>query len=182
MMNSDPNRLQSASELVLLIQLLERINTGIESIKGSQQSNNSTNALIIEQLIGIRTELKEWMTENLEMRTWRNDLEIQALESKDNEYAIEIEKITKAQADIHAAMEALRSGRGHTQEKMKAIVEDALSKDKVDIRGVKVSSRQFNYLLIGVIILLALLIVVLPDSVAQILMRLAGMIGGQPPP
>ena len=175
---NDPNRLQQTpSEFILLIQLMERINSNIETIKGHQQSANSTQAMIVEQLISLRGALKEWEKETLETRNFRNDLEIQSLEAKDKEYATEMEKIRKAQEAVQAALDNMKNGKGKTEEKMKAIVNDAIAGDKVDIRGVKLSSRQFTYVLIGLIVLLGLLIIFLPDAVAQILMRLAGMIG-----
>ncbi|MDQ3004344.1 MAG: hypothetical protein M3R47_03030 [Chloroflexota bacterium] len=175
---NDPNKLQPMSELVLLIQLLERINTNIDTLKGLQQTANSTSALVIEQLLTIRGEMKEWQKDTLETRAQRSNIEIQSLEAKDREYAIEMQKLAKSQDDVRAALENMKNGRGQTQEKMKAIATEVLTADKVDIRGVKLSRSQFTYVLIGVIILLAMLIVFLPDVVSQILMRLAGTIGG----
>jgi len=180
MNTTDPNRTQT-SDYALLIQLLDRMNTSLDGIKGSQQSSNSTLSLLIEQIISMRGELKLWQKETLETRTFRSDIDIQSLEAKDREYAIEMEKIRKAQEDVRAAVEVMKSGRGQTEEKMKAIAANVISADKIDIRGIKVSSRQFTYILIGAGLLLAMLIIFLPDSIAEILMRLAGMIGtGQP--
>ena len=181
MMNTtEPNRPQNVSDLVLLIQLLERQSASIESVKGLQQSQNATLSMIIEQLIGVRGDLTEWMNETKETRSLRTGLDIQALESKDAEYKLEMEKISKAQTDIHTALEALKSGKGYTG-KMKAIAAEEVSKDKIDIRGVKISSRQFTYVLIGAILLLAMVIVLQPQAVSEILMRLAGMIGNGSP-
>ena len=180
MNTTDPNRTQT-SDYALLIQLLDRMNTSLDGIKGSQQSSNSTLSLLIEQIISMRGELKTWQRETLETRTFRSDIDIQSLEAKDREYEIEMEKIRKAQEDVKSALEIMKNGRGQTQEKMKAVALDVMSADKIDIRGIKLSRSQFTYVLIGVVVLLAMLIVFLPDAVAEILMRLAGMIGnGQP--
>ena len=180
MNTTDPNRMQT-SDYALLIQLLDRMERSLDAIKGAQQSRDSTMALMIEQIISMRGELKSWQKDTLETRTNRSDIEIQSLEAKDREYAIEMQKIKDAQEDVRSTLDAIKSGRGNTQEKMKAIATEVISADKVDIRGIKLSRSQFTYVLIGVIILLAMLIVFLPDAVAQILLRLAGMIGnGQP--
>lgn len=180
MNTTDPNRRQT-SDYALLIQLLDRMNTSLDGIKGSQQSSNSTLSLLIEQIISMRGELKTWQRETLETRTFRSDIEIQALEAKDREYAVEVQKLKDAQVDVRTTLDAIKSGRGQTEEKMKAIAANVISADKIDIRGIKLSSRQFTYILIGIAILFAMLIIFLPDSIAEILTRLAGMIGnGQP--
>jgi hypothetical protein len=108
-------------------------------------------------------------------------MDIQGLEAKDKEYQQEIDKIRKAQESVQTALDLIKTGRGQTQERMKAIVAEAIQQDKVDIRGVKISSKQFTYVLIALVLLLALLILMLPDTISQILIRLAGMIGGGTP-
>lgn len=184
MNTTDPNRMQT-SDYALLIQLLGRMNTTLDAIMGLQQSSNATLSLLIEQTISMRGELKTAQKETLETRAFRSDVDIQSLEAKDREYAIEMQKIRDAQEDVRAALETMKSGRGQTQEKMKAIAiattTEVISADKIDIRGIKVSSKQFTYILIGLALLLAMLIIFLPDSIAEILTRLAGMIGNGGP-
>ena len=185
-MNSpDPNKMQNipnVGELALLIQLMGSINSGIETLKGLMQTSNSTSGLVIEQLLTIRGELKQWQKDTLETRALRSDIDIQTLEAKDREYEAELKKIQDAQQGVQTALENIKNGRGQTQEKMKAVALDAISADKVDIRGIKLSSKQFTYVLIGAIILLAMTIIFLPDAVAQILLRMAGAISSTPTP
>ncbi len=183
--SGDPNKVQkvpNVGELALLIQLMGSISAGIGDLKGLMQTINSTMTLIIDQQIAIRQEWKQFQRDTLETRALRSDIDIQNLESKDREYEAELKKIRDAQESVKLALENYKSGRGHTEEKMKAIVKGELSADKVDIRGIKLSSKQFTYVLIGLIILLGMLIVFLPDVVAQILMRMAGMISSTPTP
>jgi len=185
MATNDPNRIQNipnVGELAVLIQLMGSINSGIIELKGLMQTINSTNGLIIEQIIKMNGDLKKHEQDTLETRALRSDIDIKTLEAKDKEYELELGKIRKAQEDARTALEAMKSGRGHTEEKMQAIVKREISADKVDIRGVKLSSRQFTYVLIGVIILLAMTIIFLPDAVAQILLRMAGAISSTPTP
>ena len=181
--NNNPDKTQSvlgATDLALLIQLIGSMNAGIEAVKGLIQTTNSTNGLIVEQILSIRGELKKWQQDTLETRALRSDIDIKSLEAKDKEYELEMQKTRKAQEDLRTALETMKSGRGQTQEKMTAIAtnvaQDVVSKDKVDIRGVKVSSRQFTYILIALGVLIALAIIFLPEAVSQILIRLAGAV------
>lgn len=177
--SSDPNKgqnIQNISELALLIQLMGSINSGVETMKALLQTTNTTNGLIIEQLLSIRQELKVWQKDTLETRALRSDIDIKSLEAKDKEYEAELKKIQDAQSEVKTALETMKNGRGQTQEKITAIVKDAISADKVDIRGVKISSRQFTYVLIGLVVLLALAIIFLPEAVSQILIRIAGAV------
>lgn len=182
--NADPNKTQSVpnvSELALLIQLMGSINSGIETLKGLMQTSNSTSGLVIEQLITMRGEWKKFQQDTLETRALRSDIDIHTLEAKDREYEAELKKIKDAQEGVKTALENYKSGRGQTEEKMRAIVKGEISADKVDIRGVKVSSRQFTYMLIALAVLIALAIIFLPEAVSQILIRLAGAVpNGQP--
>lgn len=184
--SADPNKAQNIPDigtLTVLIQLMGSINAGITDLKGLMQTTNSTNGLVIEQLLAMRQELKKHEQDTLETRALRSDIDIKTLEAKDKEYEAELVKIKKAQDDAKAALELMKSGRGQTQEKMTAIALDVVSKDKVDIRGVKISSRQFTYILIGLVVLIALAIIFLPEAVSQILIRLAGAVSnGTPPP
>lgn len=182
--NSDPNKTQSVtnvSELALLIQLMGSVSSGISELRGLLQTINSTMALVVDQLITTRQEWKQFQKDTLETRALRSDIDIKALEAKDKEYELELQRILKGQESVKLALEDYNKGRGQTEEKMKAIVKGEISADKVDIRGVKVSSRQFTYMLIALAVLIALAIIFLPEAVSQILIRLAGAVpNGQP--
>jgi len=167
-------------ESSVLIQLIQTLNGNIEIMKEAQRSTNSTLALAVEQLINLRNEINERERDTLVARTFRTSVEIQALEAKDAEYAIEMEKVRNAQEQVQAQLEAIKTSRGGTQEKIRTIVDDALKVDKIDIKGIKIPSRFVPYLLIAVVIILALLILFSPNSIADILSGLALWIGGAP--
>jgi len=177
----DPGKRQNTFESTLLIQLLQSLSSNMETLKGLQQSSNSTLALIVEHMIHLRQEISERESETLVTRAWRTEMEIKSLEAKDSEYAAEMKKVHEAQEGVKAQLESIRSGRGQTQEKIKTAIEDAMSKDKIDIRGIKIPSRLLPYILLAIIALIVLLTILMPDAVAQILYNVSAWIGGSPP-
>ena len=149
----------SARVLVVVADIMEQFE---ERILEFQQAARETNVNVQKSFIETRETIQSLRTELAEYRLERNTSEL-----KEKAMAFEIAK-----------------GRStlSTQERMEVdkAVQMAMSRDKIDIRGIKISTRQFGYILIGVVLLLAMSIIFLPDAISQILIRLGSMIGGAP--
>lgn len=150
----------SAGVLVVIADIMEGFE---ETITEFQRTARETNVNVQKSFIDIRQDVQ-----NLEkgIMDYRADREKSELEEKTIAYSIA----------------KRRANNLSTQEKIevKHEINEAMSKDKIDIRGIKFSSSQFVYVLIGAIILSLAVIVFLPDAVSQILIRLGGLIGGVP--
>lgn len=163
-------------ESTTLIALLQTLTSSMETMKEMQRTANATIALLVAQMIELRTEIAQHESENLVTRAWRTEVDIKALEAKDAEYAAELKKVSEAQSGVQTQLETIKGGRGQTKDLVKTIVADALHQDKIDIRGIKIPSRLIPYILLAVVVIIILLIFLMPDVIANLLYNLSNLI------
>lgn len=150
----------SASILVMIADIIE----GFEAtILEFQRDARETNVNVKKSFLDTQASIQDLRTETM---NYRADREKSELEEK----------------TIAFAIAKRRANNLSTQEKIevRTVVDEAVSRDKIDIRGIKVSSKTFTYIIIGAIILLGMMIIFLPDAVSQILIRIGSTIGGAP--
>lgn len=148
----------AARVLVVIADTLEAFENQVGEFK---QQARETNVNVQKSFIDTNGTIQSLRTELADYRTERNQSEF--LEKK---VAFEIAE-KRATSNLT------------TQEKMEIgkVVDTALKADRIDIRGIKVPSKFLPWLIVGIFILLILMLFVFPDTIAQILLRLAGVMG-----
>lgn len=156
-----------------------------EVIRKAHELDSATAAKVLvivdDSLEEFREEVREFKRQmretdaNVQKRILDTKESINLLASQLIEYRLErnTSELEKAQKDLEIAKRRATL----TTSEIKAverIVTKAVDDDKVDIRGIKIPSRLLPWLIVGVFTLLVLMLFVFPDTIAQILLRLAG--------
>lgn len=168
---------------IQLIQLLSRLESSIEGMKGLQQSTNATLATMVEQLIDLRNELNEYEVEAAASRLFRTETEIKQLEAVDKQYLTEIMKLQDAQKLTRETLEDMRT-KGtniNTSQKIKAAIEKYKTENPpapIDLKGFRFSEKAWRNLLIAVVAIVLLWVMIDPASFSGLLMRLAEWLRG----
>jgi predicted RNase H-like nuclease (RuvC/YqgF family) len=151
----------AARVLVVIADTLEAFEKQVEEFK---QQMRETNVGVQKSFIDTGSTIQSLREELSDYRNERNQSEL--LEKK-----IAFEIANKRVVSGLTTVEKMEIGK---------VVDTAMKADKIDIRGIKVPSRFVPWMIVGVFLLLVLMLFVFPDVIAQILLRMAGVVGEMP--
>jgi len=160
----EAQELDSKTALRVLIIVDDSIQEFRDQILEFQQQARETNVNV----------QKAFIDTGATVQTLRSELAAYRLERN----ASELEE--KAKAFEIAKRRANSTMTTSERIEVEKVVSTALNADKIDIRGIKVPTKFLPWIIIGSFLLTAMILLLFPDVVAQILLRLAGMIDGAP--
>jgi hypothetical protein len=171
--------LDAATATRVLVVIADIVESLEEKIKEFQQQARETNVVVQKTFIETSEKIQDLRVELAKVREERNQAELLAAkiayEIANKRVASNLTTQQKIQIDgmVDKALKAEKA-------EVDKAIGVAISADKIDIRGYKIPSRFLPWFAVGLFIFSIIVLLVFPDIVAQILLRLAGSIGVKP--